>query len=112
MTIPPEMTILSPAAKIDPSQHIVWRGATPIYLPVRTWTILDYLVHHLGQLVASDVLLQIGWPDEPGHTQADLYRHIRRIRQAIEPDSHHPKFLLTRRDFGYELLRSTNDGSR
>ena len=112
MTMSTETIILSARIHIDSAQHGVWRDGHLIYLPARTWTILDSLLHHSGQLVTSEVLLAIAWPDEPGHARADLYRHIRRIRQAIEPDPRHPQLPVPRRDLGYELLWSTDGHSR
>lgn len=85
---------------IDFAQQGVWRGTRFISLPVRTFSILAYLVHHPNAVIPTEQLLAVGWPNEP-RVPGDLTRHIHRIRQVIEVHSRHPKILVNRRGAGY-----------
>ncbi len=91
---------------IDWDREGVVHGRQFYPLPARTFRILTYLVDHHDQVVAVSTLRQVGWPEPiptAGGTfypNADVYPHVHRIRWAIEPDLHHPKWLVTRRDRG------------
>ncbi len=63
------------------------------------FSIVNLPIHHANQIVPRIMLFTVGW-DEP-LTRWDLRPHIHRIRLAIEPDSHHPQWLATRREEGY-----------
>ena len=94
---------------IDWDREGVVHGRQFYPLPARTFRILTYLVDHHDQVVAVSTLRQVRWPEPiptAGGTfypNADVYPHVHRIRWAIEPDLHHPKWLVTRRDRGYLL---------
>lgn len=104
MNMTTSSVVLSNRVRIDLDQRTVWRGTHAIYLPSRSWAILAYLLQHPNQVIPSDALLAVGWVGEPGHTHADLYRHIHRIRQTLERDPRRPQRLITRREMGYELV--------
>ena len=86
---------------IDWDQQGIWRHRHFIPLPPRTFKILAYFVRHANQVVTQDELFAIGW-GEP-RSRWDLQDHIHRIRMAIEPHPHHPRWLVNRRNSGYEL---------
>jgi two-component system response regulator VicR len=104
MSETPSLIVITPAIAIDRAQQIVLRYQRPVFLPARTWHLLAYLVDHPQRLIPDATLLRVGWPHEEWHVPSDLYRHMHRIRGAIEPDPRHPQVLLTRRDVGYVLV--------
>lgn len=86
---------------IDFAQQGVWRGTRFISLPARTFAILTYLTHHPNAVIPTKQLLAVGWPGEI-RVPDDLWRHIHRIRQAIEVHQHQPpRVLVNRRGVGY-----------
>jgi DNA-binding response OmpR family regulator len=87
---------------VDWDQQGVWRHHTFYPLPHRTWCILVQLLDYANQVVTSDALFAVGWGES--RSRWDLHDHIHRIRQVIEPDPHHPRWLINRRNSGY-LLR-------
>ncbi len=97
------LIFITPAIAIDRDQQIVLRYHRSVFLPARTWHLLAYLLDHPHRLIPDATLLAVGWPHEEGHAPPDLYRHMHRLRGAIEPDPRHPQVLLTRREVGYLL---------
>lgn len=87
---------------VDPEQQGVWRTRHFKPLPARTYRILTCFLDHPYKILSPSFLLRVGWPEDV-RTSADLFPKIHRIRQAIEPDPHHPQILVTRRSAGYLL---------
>ena len=97
------LIFITPTIVVDRDQQLITRYHRTLFLPARTWHLLAYLLDHPHRLIADVELIRVGWPHEMGHDPPDLYRHMHRIRQAIEPDPRHPRILLTRREVGYLL---------
>jgi DNA-binding response OmpR family regulator len=87
---------------VDALLQGVWRSERFFPLPPRGFRLLRYFIRHPQQIIPIEQLLQVGWPDEP-RSALDLYPQIYRIRCTIEPDYHHPTFIVTRRGAGYIL---------
>jgi len=101
------MVYISPSVQIDFCQYGVWRNGSLLPLPACTWRILAVLVQNAGTVISQERLLAAGWPNEIP-TPTDLFRHIHRIRVAIEEDWRKPTLLITRRGLGYCLNLSSN----
>lgn len=86
----------------DLDRQGIWRGEQFIPLPARAYQILLCLLRYPNHLLPEARLLQAGWPGEL-RTSADLFAQIYRIRRALEPNPHHPQYLMTRRNAGYLL---------
>lgn len=93
---------LGPHLIVDEDEQGVWRHGQWYPLPIRTYRVLHWLLTHPQTIVPYDQLLAVGWPGEP-RTTADLFRHIHRLRAALEEDPRHPRILMTRRQAGYVL---------
>ena len=78
------------------------QGDQFLALSARAYQILRCLIRHPNHVLPESHLLQVGWPGEL-RTSADLFTQIYHLRQALEPDPHHPQFLVTRRAAGYLL---------
>ncbi len=92
--------LVAPWIGIDFAQQGVWRGKRFISLPARTFAILEFLVRHPNAVIATTQLLAVGWPGEP-RVPDDLWRHVHRIREAIEVHPRQPRILVNRRGVGY-----------
>jgi len=70
------------------------------------FNLIVFLYRKVGQVCTHDQLLAHLYPDEveTGVEDARLVTLVRRVRQAIEPDRHRPRYLLTVRGTGYKLL--------
>jgi len=72
-------------------------------LTPRLVRILEILLEHPGEVVERENLFRRAWKtDYTGDTRT-LDVHISWLRQALEEDPHHPRFLKTIRQVGYRL---------
>jgi DNA-binding response OmpR family regulator len=70
---------------------------------VREFRLLEYLAAHRGRVLTRDQLLDAVWKETPFVTPRSIDVYIRRLREKIEPDPRHPKYLKTLRGIGYRF---------
>ena len=58
-----------------------------------------------GRIVTVDALCMAAWRGENLGYENTLMVHMRRLREKIEPDPSHPRYLITMRGLGYRLLK-------
>mgnify|MGYP001039523306 FL=1 len=75
-----------------------------ITLTAKEYAILQKLAQERGRIVTIDALCDAVWQEENFGYENTLVVHIRRLREKIEEDPSHPKYLLTVRGLGYRLV--------
>ncbi len=80
----------------------VYVGGKPIKLTSLEYKLLSYLIDHNGRLVTKRELFDNVWEDK-FTGDGTLNVHIRRLREAIEPDPNEPKYILTVWGNGYKF---------
>ena len=91
---------------IDPLAHTVTVAGKQIGLSPREFDLLHALALEPDRVISVDELLARVWGAEfVGQPQA-VYVHIRWLREKIEPDPNHPKYIITVRGVGYKLVTS------
>lgn len=65
--------------------------------------LLHYLAGHAGRVFSRDQLLDAVWQDTHFVTPRSVDVYVRRVREKIEPDPEHPRFLKTVRGAGYRF---------
>jgi two-component system, OmpR family, KDP operon response regulator KdpE len=65
--------------------------------------ILEHLSLHLNQTVPSTDLVRTLWGDDPQKGVHSLRLFIRKLRNKLEPDPAHPRYLVTEPAVGYRL---------
>lgn len=73
-------------------------------LTAKEYAILQKLAQERGRIVTIDALCDAVWQEENYGYENTLVVHIRRLREKIEEDPSHPKYLLTVRGLGYRLV--------
>jgi DNA-binding response OmpR family regulator len=78
-------------------------GTRTLHLTRRDFDLLHYLAERSDRVVYRDELLREVWgyPELPNTRSVD--HAIARLRKKIEPDPHHPCFVLTVHGDGYQL---------
>lgn len=66
-------------------------------------TLLQKLADNRGHIVTFDALCQAVWGDGYYGYENALGVHIRHLREKLETDPSHPRWLLTARGLGYRL---------
>jgi pSer/pThr/pTyr-binding forkhead associated (FHA) protein len=74
-------------------------------LTVKEFQLLEMLYNRRGQVISKDEIARQVWDYEVFDYNA-IDALVYRLRQRIEPDPAHPRYLVTQRGFGYKLLTS------
>ncbi|MGA7218568.1 MAG: response regulator transcription factor [Candidatus Sulfotelmatobacter sp.] len=101
-TVTPEVLRLG-EIEIDPSSMTVQVRGKTVLTTVREFRLLEYLATHCGRVLTRDQLLDAVWKETPFVTPRSIDVYVRRLREKIESDSRHPKYLKTLRGIGYRF---------
>ena len=86
-----------------------FKGTRELILTDREFEIMKYLTERAGTVVSRDELLHLVW----GYSQAPVTRTVDnfvfRLRQKIEEDPRHPKYIRTAYGDGYRLTLSGDE---
>ncbi len=91
---------------IDFERHLVLRGEQIINLTPTEFRLLQALVRQAGRVCPTEQLLTAVWGPEYINDTGYIRRYIWFLRQKIEPDPAHPRYIHTEREFGYRFEAS------
>jgi two-component system KDP operon response regulator KdpE len=86
---------------IDLERHLVTLGNQPVDLTPIEFELLVYLMENTGKVLTHRAILQHVWGEEYGQESEYLRVYIGRLRQKLEADPAHPRYILTERGVGY-----------
>lgn len=89
---------------IDLNSGLVIQNTNESILTAKEYTLLENLYENRGRIVTGDSLCMAAWGDTLYGYENTLMVHIRRLREKIEQNPSHPKYLLTVRGLGYKLI--------
>ncbi len=78
-------------------------GGKTVQLTAKELALLKKLFLNRGNIVTFDAICQAVWNDSYYGYENTLMVHIRHLREKIEEDPSHPKWILTARGIGYRL---------
>lgn len=89
---------------IDTDKGSVTRDGRDLYLSALEYRLLLVFLNNQGQVLSRDKLLEEIW-DSSGDYVGDntLTVYIKRLREKIEPEPQHPRYIHTVRGMGYRL---------
>jgi two-component system KDP operon response regulator KdpE len=90
--------------EIDLAGHVVRRHGGEVRLSPIEFSLLEQLVTHSGKVLSHRMLLQRIWGPEYGGEAEYLRVYINRLRQKLEQDPAHPRYLLTEPGVGYRFV--------
>jgi DNA-binding response OmpR family regulator len=90
---------------VDFAQHQASIDGKPVNLTPTEYRILAYLARNAGRVVTQPDLLSKVWGPEYKDEAHLLRVNIARLRQKIESDPGHPRYILTRPGIGYTLAK-------
>jgi two-component system response regulator RegX3 len=99
----PVSTLRVGPIEMDVEAHEVRIAGERFDLPPKEFELLQSLMARTGRLVTRQSLINEVWGAEYFGDTRTLDVHIKRLRQKIEPDPHHPRYLKTVRGLGYKL---------
>lgn len=80
------------------------QSETEATLTAKEYAIIEKLAANRGRIVTIDALCEAVWQEGNYGYENTLIVHIRRLREKLETDPSHPKYLLTVRGLGYKLI--------
>ena len=89
--------------RVDFANYEVFARGKNIKLTLKEFELLRFLTQNPNRVLSRDQLLDRVWGGDTFVTPRTVDVHIRRLRQAIEKDDRHPKWILTLRGVGYKF---------
>jgi DNA-binding response OmpR family regulator len=89
--------------EIDASSMTVQVQGRAVLTTVREFRLLEYLASHPGRVLTRNQLLDAVWKETPFVTPRSIDVYVRRLREKIETDPRHPRYLKTLRGVGYRF---------
>jgi DNA-binding response OmpR family regulator len=88
---------------IDFGKHEVWARGQKVTLRPTEYRLLYHLVNNAGRLMTHETLLSRVWGPEYRDEAHYLRLYVTYLRQKLERDPTHPKYILTERGMGYRF---------
>jgi DNA-binding response OmpR family regulator len=89
--------------RIDPSAREVSVAGEPVTLTAREFDLLHYLARSPGRVYTRDQLLEAVWDYAFSAETSTVTVHVRRLREKVEADPTHPRYLQTVWGVGYKF---------
>ncbi len=94
--------------QIDFAKREVIVDGKPVSLRPTEYRLLHHLVQNAGWVMPHDVLLAKVWGPEYSEESHYLRLYVTYLRQKIERDPTHPRYILTERGAGYRFVDFRN----
>src|SRR5438477_684203 len=101
--LPPPEILKVGGLEIDASSMTVRVEGPTVLTTVREFRLLEYLATHRGRVFTRDQLLDAVWKETAFVTPRSVDVYVRRLREKIESDPRHPRYLKTLRGVGYRM---------
>jgi two-component system KDP operon response regulator KdpE len=89
--------------RVDFDQHLAYKADRPVNLTPTEFRILAFLARTPGQIRSSGSILADVWGPEYSNEVHVLRVNVARLRNKIEADASHPRFVRTHLRVGYSL---------
>jgi two-component system KDP operon response regulator KdpE len=98
-----EPSFLVGPLKVDFAQRQVLVNGKEVKLTPTEYDLLKVLIKNSGKILTRQMLLSQVWGTGYGTESHYLHVYIGQLRRKIEPDSAHPRFILTVSGVGYRF---------
>ena len=88
---------------VDVERHRVTRDNQPVQLTPHEFALLQLLLSHPGIVFSRQELMKRVWPNDVNITLRGVDTLVKRLRRKIEPNSDHPRYVLTDWGTGYKF---------
>jgi len=88
---------------VDYATQEVTKSGQPVFLTPIEFSLLAYLAQHVDRVVPQDQLLEEVWGVAYLGESHVLQVNINRLRNKLEADPAHPRYILTKGGVGYSL---------
>ncbi len=84
-------------------QFALFKGGERVNLAPKEFQILTLLARHRGEVFSREEIVETIWGSEYLDAPVNIAVYVRHIREKIEDDPSHPKYLQTIRHVGYRF---------
>lgn len=89
---------------INKAKGEVTKRGKVVPLTAREYCLLLYLAENAGKILSKNKIIAKVWGYDYEGYDNTLMVHIRHLRQKLEDDPSHPKYIITIKGLGYKLL--------
>ncbi len=86
---------------VDQTTKSVWRGSERVHLTPTEFKLLAALMQRAGQVLSPEELVNAVWGPEYADEVGYVRRYVWHLRQKIEKDPEHPRYIHNERGYGY-----------
>lgn len=108
-TVAPLQTLTAGQLAVDVLGRKVTIEGRPVHVTTLEFKLLCYLMSHPGEAVTREALLQDVWGYQVGPT-ATVTVHVRRLREKLEANPLHPRYVRTIWGVGYSFEPEVVEG--
>lgn len=89
--------------RLDSTAHKLFRRDEEVSLTPKEFRLIEYFAKNTGRALTREKILNGVWGEDLIVTERSVDRCINTLRNKIEPDPEHPRFIQTIRDVGYRF---------
>ncbi len=89
---------------VDFDSMEILRNGQKVQVTAQEFRTLKYFIEHAGRVISREELLNEVWGYTNYPSTRTVDNHVLRLRQKLEPDPSHPKYLLTLHGSGYRFV--------
>ena len=93
--------------RLDFISYVATRRGKPVHLTAKEFALIRYLAAHKGEALRRDLLLDRVWGEDVYPTNRTVDTHILSLRNKLETDPSHPRYLVTVHGVGYKFTGDT-----
>ncbi|MCL5102927.1 MAG: response regulator transcription factor [Armatimonadetes bacterium] len=92
------------AIEMDVARRMVKVDGQAIHLPLKQFELLRVMMMNQGKVLSREELFRKVWDEDATYDTGSLDVHVRWLRERIEADPSHPRFIRTVRGIGYKIV--------
>ena len=105
----PDASVLRAAdLEVDVDRHRVLRAGELVELTPTEFSILVMLIREHGRVLSARQMVTVVWGAEYADDTGYIRRYVWHLRQKLERDPHHPRYILNERSVGYRFSEEGN----
>ena len=90
--------------EMDVSRRMVKVDGQAVHLPLKQFELLRVMMMNQGKVLSREELFRKVWDEDAIYDTGSLDVHVRWLRERIEADPSHPRFIRTVRGIGYKIV--------
>lgn len=89
--------------ELDVARRRVTVSGNQVHLPLKQFELLRVLMTNANKVITRQELFRTVWGADAEYYSATLDVHMRWLRENVEPDPSHPRYIRTLRGVGYRM---------